>query len=137
MSLLELNERAQGRIDEIRRANALKSQQKIKELTAEHQKVKGAKKPAPAVDQDVIMDDESEEETKEERKDVKKNGKRRDPLEGSAGKHPSKNLVAKSKLANKRSQKEAIKKIKMKRDKGTVKEVTERPKSAKTASKAD
>ena len=36
VSLLELNERAQDRIEAIRRANALKSQQKIKELTAEH-----------------------------------------------------------------------------------------------------
>ena len=36
ISLLELNERAHERVEEIRRANAIKSQQKIKELTAEH-----------------------------------------------------------------------------------------------------
>ena len=36
VSLMELNEKAHERIEEIRRANALKSQQKIKQLTAEH-----------------------------------------------------------------------------------------------------
>ena len=42
VSLLELNEMAHERVEEIRRANALKSQQKIKELTKEHQKNKSA-----------------------------------------------------------------------------------------------
>ena len=36
VSLLELNEKAHERVESIRRANALKSQQKIKELTVEH-----------------------------------------------------------------------------------------------------
>ena|ERR1719272_2374231 len=36
VSLIELNERAHDRIEAIRRANALKSQAKIKEMTAEH-----------------------------------------------------------------------------------------------------
>ena len=36
VSLLELNELAHERVEEIRRANALKSQQRIKELTVEH-----------------------------------------------------------------------------------------------------
>ena len=40
VSLLELNEKAHERVEAIRRANAAKSQAKIKELTAEHQKKK-------------------------------------------------------------------------------------------------
>ena len=36
VSLVELNEKAHNRVESIRRANATKSQQKIKELTVEH-----------------------------------------------------------------------------------------------------
>ena len=89
VSLLELNERAQSRIDDIRRANALKSQQRIKELTAEHKKQKAAAAAGSTQSkEDAIMDDDSsgdEEESKEERKSrPQKNGKakgdRREPL---------------------------------------------------------
>ena len=97
VSLLELNERAQSRIDDIRRANALKSQQRIKELTAEHKKQKAAAAASGSTQakEDAIMDDEDssgdEEESKEERKSrPQKNGKakgdRREPLEGKKGK---------------------------------------------------
>ena len=72
MSLLELNERAQSHIDDIRRANALKSQQRIKELTAEHNKKKaaaaGVSGKKAAASEDAIMEssgDEEEEESKE------------------------------------------------------------------------
>ena len=71
------------------------------------------------------MQDDSEEEKKEERKSSKhaKNGKnghnKREPLEGAV----SKGTVSASKLANKRTQKEALKKIKNKRSKGTTKDV--------------
>ena len=128
VSLLELNERAQDRIEAIRRANALKSQTRIKELTAEHiaagkggpKKEKKSEKQVEEVD--VIMDSD-EEESKTQRAKPKKNGGRREPLEGEASKKvPSKGSVSKSKLENKRTQKEALKKKKLKRGKGTVKE---------------
>ena len=86
VSLLELNEKAQGRIDEIRRANALKSQQKIKELTAQHamlKKDKEAKKKTEAKAPSVVDDDVEMEESKSEPiKNGHKNGKKREPLEG-------------------------------------------------------
>ena len=69
------------------------------------------------------MDSESETEESKEQAKSKPNGKngiqhgKRDPLE----KIPSKNLVAASKIANKRLHKDAIKKNKIKRNKGTVK----------------
>ena len=59
--------------------------------------------------------EESKEERPKPQKNGKKNGIKRELLE-------SKNTVSASKLANKRSQKEAIKKIKAKRTKGTVKD---------------
>jgi len=123
MSLVEINERAADRIQEIQRANALKSQQKIKQLAVEHMKKKGM-----PVDPDTIMDNDSEgEESKQERpkggaprhKRKGKNGNRT-PLEKKE-KVPSKNTVVASKMANKRQQKEAIKKNKIKRNKGTIK----------------
>ena len=80
---MELNEKAHERVEGIRRANALKSVQKIKELTLEHQKKKDA-----AADPNTIMQDEEEvvkkpEESKiKSMNGVKKNGKqRREPLE--------------------------------------------------------
>ena len=72
------------------------------------------------------MQEDSEEEKKEERKSSKhaKNGKnghsKREPLEKE---FVSKGTVSASKLANKRTQKEALKKIKNKRNKGTTKDV--------------
>ena len=66
---------------------------------------------------------DSDEEEKKESSSHKQNGKNgvhREPLEGKEKK--SKDLVAKSKLANKRQQKEALKKIKQKRSKGTIRE---------------
>ena len=48
--------------------------------------------------------------------------KNRDTLHREQTNVPSKGSVAASKLANKRNQKEALKKKKMKRDKGTIKE---------------
>ena len=60
------------------------------------------------------MDDSDMEESKSNKHQAKKNGtSRRDPLEKEK-KAKSKDQVAPSKLANKRSQKEAIKKNKMK-----------------------
>ena len=125
---MELNERVADRIGEIQRANALKSQQKIKQLAAEHAKNKTPNKKEE--DPDAIMDSDSEPEEAKEERPAKKNGKngkngkktgQREPLE----RQPSKGTVVASKLANKRQQKEAIKKIKMKRNKGTVKETEE------------
>ena len=60
VSLMEINERAADRVHEIQRANALKSQEKIKQLTEEHKKNK-ANKAKPVVDADVIMDSDEEE----------------------------------------------------------------------------
>ena len=62
VSLLELNELAHDKLESIRRANALKSVQRIKELTIEHQKLKNAPTVVKDDDPDVSM---SEEETKE------------------------------------------------------------------------
>ena len=80
-------------------------------------------------DADTVMDDDSEEESKENAAKThtggKKNGgPKRDALDG---KDKNKGLVSTSKLANKRSQKEAIKKNKMKRNKGTVKDEAAAP----------
>ena len=117
VSLLELNEKAHERVEEIRRANATKSQQKIKELTVEHQK----KKNAP-VDPDVIMQGDSDDQEEESKvtSGGKKNGHKREPLEKKT--YASKDTLAASKLANKRTQKEALKRNKVKRNKGTLKD---------------
>lgn len=105
----------------------MKSVAKIKELTAEHLKKKGQApavtvKPTKQEDPDTIMSGDSDaEESKEEKKSAPakhKNGNRVDQERA----HKSKNTVSKSKLANKRTQKEALKKNKMKRNKGTVKD---------------
>lgn len=97
---------------------------KIKELTAEHLKKKGQApvvvKPTKKEDPDTIMSGDSDaEESKEEKKSApaKNTNGKREKLE-----YKSKNTLSKSKLANKRTQKEALKKNKMKRNKGTVKD---------------
>ena len=137
VSLLELNEKAHERVEAIRRANAAKSQAKIKELTAEHQKKKAQK---GSGDGDVVMDSDDAEESKENAAAKAKNGKpngkgRREPLDGKA---VNKGMVVASKLANKRSQKEAIKKNKMKRNKGTFKdESSTQTKGAKAAASSE
>mmetsp|Transcript_31277 Transcript_31277/g.41382 ORF Transcript_31277/g.41382 Transcript_31277/m.41382 type:complete len:91 (+) Transcript_31277:358-630(+) len=86
--------------------------------------------------------DSAEEETKQEKKDVKKRpqsgkkGPRRDALEGEGKKRfESKGRVTASKLASKRSQKEAIKKKKIKRNKGTVKDAPVPANRSKSAAK--
>ena len=78
------------------------------------------------MDGDSSDAEESKEQaaTKAKKPDGKPNGKgRREPLDGKA---VNKGMVVESKLANKRSQKEAIKKNKMKRNKGTVKDESAR-----------
>ena len=114
VSLVELNEKAHERVESIRRANAIKSVQKIKELTVEHQKTKkdGKTTATTAGDPDIIDDENSGEESKVAKgKSAQKNGKKngkggapREPLEkGEKKVYASKDLVSKSKLANKRS----------------------------------
>lgn len=98
-------------------------------------KDKEAKKKPEGKASSVVEDDVEMEESKSEpTKNGHTNGKKREPLEGQA---KSKGVVAASKIANKRNQKEAIKKNKMKRNKGTVKEGSERPKSAQPAKDLD
>ena len=92
VSLMELNERAHERIEEIRRANALKSQQKIKQLSEQHA-ISKKDKPKKAVptrkdSEDIVMDSDDDDNGPEETKQPsngKKNGKngknRREPLE--------------------------------------------------------
>ena len=85
------------------------------------------------------MDSDDAEESKENAAAKAKNGKpngkgRREPLDGKA---VNKGMVVASKLANKRSQKEAIKKNKMKRNKGTFKDESSNPKGAKAAASAE
>ena len=63
------------------------------------------------------MDGDSDDQQEESK--VKKGGKR-EPLEKKA--YASKDLVSKSKLANKRTQKDALKRNKVKGNKGTLKD---------------
>ena len=84
----------------------------------------------------MIMEsgDEGEKEESKSARKHKKNGSRREPLEDDEDKPASKGSLSASKLANKRSQKEALKKKKMKRNKGTVKD--ELPAGEQKAAKA-
>ena len=81
--------------------------------------------------------DGDEEESKQQQNGKanskgKKNGKhRREPLE--KGEWKSKGAVAESKLANKRSQKDALKKNKIKRNKGTIKDGADAKPNGKAA----
>ena len=69
VSLVELTQRAQDKIESLRKANALKSQAKIKQLTEQHQKdkkegkgkPKKAKQAAAVVDEDAIGSSDEEE----------------------------------------------------------------------------
>ena len=75
---MELNELASDRIEAIRRANALKSQEKIKQLTAEHLKKKSlGKEQQQSADPDVVMSDGEEDSKQAQDKPAKKNGKGR------------------------------------------------------------
>lgn len=88
MSLIEINERAAEKIQEIQRANALKSQQKIKQLAAEHLKSKA--NPVDPVDPDTIMDNNSEGEERKTERPTKGKSPRRNS-KGKGGKAKGKN----------------------------------------------
>ena len=101
----------------MQRANREKSQKRIQELTQEHQNKKQAGGVKELTDaqkkrlQENLSDSDGSDV--EGDGDVKmKNGK-------AEKKYENKNTVAKSKMENKRQMKEAIKKIKSKRQKGT------------------
>ena len=66
-----------------------------------------------SVSKDAISSDDDNEE--------RKTGASREPLEGGKKEFKSKGTLAESKIANKRKQKEAIKKNKLKRGKGVAK----------------
>ena len=100
----------------MRRVNREKSQKKILELTKKHQAEKAEKK----LKAEESLSDDEDEEMKEESKSSPAIG-----VNGNAKQHSPKNKheVAPSKLKNKRQQKDAIKKNKMKRQKGVQKAV--------------
>ena len=115
MSLVDLKERAQKRINDIQAENRQKSQQKIKELTQLHQSMKQSKEVVKQNgDDDVVMssDGESEVEVNGAENTTEKTGDEEKKV------YKNKHRLAEDKLQNKRKQKEAIKKIKMKKKQG-------------------
>ena len=115
MSLVDLKERAQKRINDIQAENRQKSQQKIKELTQLHQSMKQSKEVAKQNgEEDVVMssDGESEVEVNGAENTTEKTGDEEKKV------YKNKHRLAEDKLQNKRKQKEAIKKIKMKKKQG-------------------
>ena len=115
MSLVDLKERAQKRINDIQAENRQKSQQKIKELTQLHQSMKQSKEVVKQNgEEDVVMssDGESEVEVNGAENTTEKTGDEEKKV------YKNKHRLAEDKLQNKRKQKEAIKKIKMKKKQG-------------------
>ena len=96
MSLADINEKAQAKIEEMRRVNREKSQKKILELTKQHQAEKAAKQKKA---EESLSDDDEDEEMKEESKSSPAIG-----VNGNAKQNAIKNKheVAPSKLKNKR-----------------------------------
>ena len=124
LSLADLNERAQAKIEEMRRVNREKSQKKIAELTKQHQEQGlGKHKKEAAVDDEESQSSDDDEEMKEETKSKPEASKGKSPKD----KYENKHAVAESKLKNKRALKEALKKNKLKRQKGTTKVAAEKP----------
>ena len=103
LSMLELKERAQQKIENIQQKNREKSQAKIKELTEEHKKSGKGPKMSKA-DKSMFDDLEQADSDDDKPKKVFKN----------------KGKVDESKLANKRKQKEAKKATKISRQKGII-----------------
>ena len=115
MSLVDLKERAQKRINDIQAENRQKSQQKIKELTQLHQSMKQSKEAVKQNgEEDAVMssDGESEVEVNGAENTTEKTGDEEKKV------YKNKHRLAEDKLQNKRKQKEAIKKIKMKKKQG-------------------
>lgn len=124
MSMIELKEKAQQKIEDMNTVNREKSQKKIQEITKKHQqeirdgtrvqKMKGEKRSK----QDETMFDDLEGDLNEKAKadddddDNKLVGKKRD------GDFKNKGKLDKSKLENKRKQKEAKKNKKINQQKG-------------------
>ena len=122
LSLADLNERAVAKIEENRRVNAEKSQKKIAELTKMHKEQGlGIHKKADLAQEESQSSGE-DEEMKEE---SKSKGKTKTEKTKEPKVYENKNTVAKSKLKNKRAVKEALKKNKQKRQKGTTKEAAD------------
>ena len=100
MSMVELTERAQSKIENIQQKNRDKSMAKIKQLTEEHKKNPKVSKADKSMFDDLDKADSDDEKPK---KVFKNKGK-----------------VDESKLANKRKQKEAKKSIKINKQKGII-----------------
>jgi hypothetical protein len=100
MSMVELKERAQSKIENIQQQNRDKSMAKIKQLTEQHKKTPKVSKADKSMFEDLEKG-ESDDETP--KKMFKNKGK-----------------VDESKLANKRKQKEAKKSIKINKTKGII-----------------
>lgn len=83
MSLAEINERAMAKIEEIRRVNREKSQNKIAELTKQHKLTKEQKQQRMEED----LSDSEQEDTE---------------MKPAGDKPKSKGTIAKSKMENKR-----------------------------------
>ena len=100
MSMVELKERVQSKIENIQQKNRDKSMAKIKQLTEEHKKQGKISKADKSMFDDLDKADDDDEQPK---KMFKNKGK-----------------VDESKLANKRKQKEAKKSIKINKVKGII-----------------
>ena len=103
MSMFELKERAQQKIENIQQKNREKSQAKILQLTEEHKK--GGKGPKMSKADKSMFDDldQADSEDEKPKKEFKNKGK-----------------VDESKLANKRKQKEAKKATKINKQMGII-----------------
>ena len=103
LSMFELKERAQQKIENIQQKNREKSQAKIKQLTEEHKKSGKGPKMSKA-DKSMFDDlDQADSDDEKPKKEFKNKGK-----------------VDASKLANKRQQKEAKKATKINKQKGII-----------------
>ena len=134
LSLADLNERAQAKIEENRRVNAEKSQKKIAELTKMHKEQGlGIHAKKNLATEEAQSSDSGDEEMKEESKTKTADKPKKEKV------FENKHTVAKSKLKNKRAVKEALKKNKQKRQKGTTKDAAEEVEEAdeKMASGSD
>ena len=109
LSLLDLHMGVQTKIKDMQRVNREKSLAKIKELTAQHQAKKASGELTEAQKKKL---QEELSESDEEGGDVKMAESKKKVFE-------NKNTVSQVKVDNKRAQKQAIKKIKVKRQAGT------------------
>lgn len=112
MSMIELKERAQSKIEGIQKANRDKSMAKIKQLTEQHQKEGKQKVKQSKADKSMFDDLEAGEDSDNKQGETSK--------KWPNGNFKNKGKVHESKQKNKRQQKEANKSVKLSRAKGII-----------------